>query len=212
MMNYSVLVICRIMKLLVNYFDFGFVRPIRLGCFFVSKSLLRGSVFLALTLSLSGCGEDVSDLSLFLDEVARNSLRDLTPIPDVIGDGGASGVGHNFDFDPFVSESIVVESPHQTSNRPKQPLEKFSLTSITMVGTLARGEEISGIVIDPNGVSHRVGLGDYMGESEGRIVVIDDHSITVSQLVSDSQGQFVSQETMLFLAERSGRSDGKNLR
>jgi len=57
-----------------------------------------------------------------------------------------------------------------------------------MVGTLARNQVQWGLVLDQEGVVHRVQVGDYMGTQWGKIKRIRESGIDLEEIVSDGAG------------------------
>ena len=73
---------------------------------------------------------------------------------------------------PTADESASSSALRPDPNRPKEPLESFPLDGLDMVGTLGEGGTLVGLVMDPERVIHRVNVGNYMGQTDGRITAI----------------------------------------
>ena len=67
----------------------------------------------------------------------------------------------------------------------KEFLERFSLGSLSMVGTLQQSNETWALIEDDTGGVHRVQVGDYMGSQWGQIESIEDGRIDITEIVSD---------------------------
>ena len=100
-------------------------------------------------------------------EYAAQGLRD--PFSDAFPDTGGFG-------------------PRPDSDRRKHELEDFPLDSLEMVGTIGRGAGIIGLVMAPSKVTHRVRIGDYAGQADGRITSITEDRIELVELVPDGAG------------------------
>jgi type IV pilus assembly protein PilP len=96
-----------------------------------------------------------------------------------------------------VQECLVKPDP----NRVKEDLESFPLDSLDMVGTLGRGSDFYGLVKDPNGVVHRVTAGNFLGANTGRIILVRDDGIDLTELVPDGNGCFEVKEASISLED-----------
>ncbi|MEJ2693189.1 MAG: pilus assembly protein PilP [Candidatus Thiodiazotropha sp.] len=86
-------------------------------------------------------------------------------------------------------------------NRRKEELEHFSLDSIRMVGTLEQLDVTWGLVKTKEGTIHRVKTGNYMGQNHGRIVLISEDKIELTEIVQDGTGGYRKRQASLALAE-----------
>lgn len=103
-----------------------------------------------------------------------------------------------FDY-PFVQAPTGNLRPD--SNRPKQALESYTLDSLTMVGTMGGGTTLVALVQSPDKVVYRVSPGQYMGQSDGKVVEISTSEIKVVELVSDGAGGWMEQPAAIVLQE-----------
>jgi len=146
-----------------------------------------------------------SDLEQYVQEVLQRPAGGVDPIPEfpqvepyVYLPGGR--------LDPFWALSdeqpgdVAAGEGGQTTlpadwqiiifNRNKEELETFELDSLRMVGTMDRGGNFWGIIQDPEGVVHRVQLGNYMGKNNGEIVYLAEGQIELRELAQDGQGRW----------------------
>jgi type IV pilus assembly protein PilP len=70
-------------------------------------------------------------------------------------------------------------------DRPKQPLERFTLDSLALVGSLQRNGQNWTLIKDPQGGIHRAQVGDYLGRDHGRITNMGAGFVAVIEIVSD---------------------------
>lgn len=103
-----------------------------------------------------------------------------------------------FDY-PFVQAPTGNLRPD--SNRPKQALESYTLDSLTMVGTMGGGSALVALVQSPDKVVYRVSQGQYMGQSDGKVVGISTTEIKLVELVSDGAGGWMEQPAAIVLKE-----------
>lgn len=92
-----------------------------------------------------------------------------------------SGAGRS----PFqVDHAPQPDEPHPEM-QGKQPLERFALARLQMVGVLARRGVAVGLVRDPTGHVHRAGAGDRLGLHGGRITSVGFDGMEIVETLSD---------------------------
>ena len=86
---------------------------------------------------------------------------------------------------PFqVDHASQPDDPHREM-QGKQPLERFALARLQMVGVLARRGVAVGLVRDPTGHIHRAGAGDRLGLHGGRVTSVAFDGMEVVETLSD---------------------------
>ena len=108
--------------------------------------------------------------------------------------------------DPFSlsaqeQEQTVKSGPHPDQNRAPEPLESFPLDGLKMSGTLGLANKIEGLVRDPDGVVHRVHLGNYIGQNFGRITAIGEDHIDLVELVPNGAGGWMERQATIALGD-----------
>jgi type IV pilus assembly protein PilP len=93
----------------------------------------------------------------------------------------------------------AVDGPDQ--NRPREFLEQFPLDTLRMVGTLADRRASFGLVQDKDGLVHRVGVGNHMGQNYGRIISITDSEIQLVEIISDGLGGYLERPAAIGLTD-----------
>ena len=68
-----------------------------------------------------------------------------------------------------------------------------------MVGTLDMSENVYGLVQTADGLIHRVILGNYMGQNDGRITGITESEITLVEIISDGIGGYIERDAAISL-------------
>ena len=87
-------------------------------------------------------------------------------------------------------------------NRPKQPLEQYSLDQIQMVGSLTlHGQRYA--LLKAGNLLYRAHVGEYAGQHYGRITQIDENQVVLQELVQDATGDWVQRTATLQLQESS---------
>ena len=174
------------------------------------KNLVRlTSVSLLLVLTLAACSESLEDLTKYIADVQERPADPIPPIPAVRTytpyeyDGA---VGRD-PFRPSLSEGSDDErssnrsGPQPDVERAKEYLERYELDAMAMVGTFKKEEFYWALVRDPEGVVHRVPVGNYIGKNHGQVVQISDTTVSVSELISDGAGGWLVREASIALGE-----------
>lgn len=108
--------------------------------------------------------------------------------------------------DPFglsveEQEQAADAGPHPDQNRPREPLESFTLDGLKMSGTLGTSTRIEGLVRDPDGVVHRVHVGNYLGQNYGRITAISEDRIELVELIPNGSGGWMERQAAIALGD-----------
>lgn len=108
--------------------------------------------------------------------------------------------------DPFglsaeEQEQTVSNGPHPDQNRAPEPLEAFPLDGLKMSGTLGVGSKIEGLIRDPDGVLHRVHVGNYLGQNFGRITAVSEDHIDLVELISNGAGGWMERQATIALGD-----------
>ena len=83
--------------------------------------------------------------------------------------------------------------------RSREFLEQFPLDTLSMVGTMTVGGTYYGLVQTPDTLVHRVQMGNYVGQNDGRIVSINEDEIEVIEIVADGIGGYIEREASIGL-------------
>jgi type IV pilus assembly protein PilP len=164
---------------------------------------LRLPLAVAVALLLVGCGRGTSDLERYVTEVKSRPGPPLEPLP-VMQQFETFEYDAQHLRDPFSApdEQQATASgsgPRPDPDRRKEALEMFPLDSLDMVGTLGSGTTLVGLIMDPDRVIHRVQLGNYMGQNDGRIMAIHEDRIELVELVSDGAGGWIERDATVAL-------------
>jgi type IV pilus assembly protein PilP len=157
----------------------------------------------AVMLLIGGCSKDVNDLYTFIENEKASNVGSVKPIPQFKPYESFSYTAAEL-RDPFESnvemdqdQASAADALHPETNRPKQPLEAFPLDTLAMVGTLEQKEDRWGLIKDPQNIVHRVKLGNYMGQNEGRILEITETDIRLVEVVPDGIGGFIERDASI---------------
>ncbi|MBT5032619.1 MAG: pilus assembly protein PilP, partial [Proteobacteria bacterium] len=146
--------------------------------------LARRWILLAVMGALSACGEvNTSDLVDFVEAAHRDSKPEIEPLPEI-------RLYEKFVYsasalpDPFAVLNLLPgdDGPFGSgispdTNRRQEPLEKYSLDELLLVGSIQRNGEIWAIVRAPDGTVHRITNGNYLGMNFGRVVNVANYRV-----------------------------------
>ena len=68
-----------------------------------------------------------------------------------------------------------------------------------MVGTFAKEASEWALVKDPDGVVHRVAVGNYMGKNHGKVRGISNDEVQLSEFIADGAGGWLVREASIAL-------------
>ena len=165
--------------------------------------ILKQSMLCASLLSLASCSQDISDLQTFISQTKSAHVGSVKPIPQFKPYESFSYSAAEL-RDPFVA-TIDLEDDETTktsllnpdSTRPREPLEVFPLDTLSMVGILEQNDQLWGLIKDPQNIVHRVQVGHYMGQSEGRILEINETAIYLVEIVPDGIGGYIERDASI---------------
>jgi type IV pilus assembly protein PilP len=107
-----------------------------------------------------------------------------------------------FDLSPEeLDDTSAANGPHPDQNRPREPLESFPLDGLKMSGTMGLAKAMEGLVRDPDGVVHRVHVGNYIGQNYGRISAIGEDKIELVELVPNGAGGWMERPAAISLGD-----------
>jgi type IV pilus assembly protein PilP len=159
---------------------------------------------LLLVLGLTGCGGgNMEDLQTFVAETGKDMQGKIEPLPEV---KVYEPFSYNaFDLpDPFKPRKLSTGGGggmQPDLNRPKEPLEAFSLETLKMVGVLSQKGAIQAVIKTPDNSIYHVRKGNYVGQNFGLITQISDSEVVLREIVQDSAGDWSERTSTLILQE-----------
>jgi len=166
---------------------------------------MKRLAILFVTLGLTGCGVgSMEDLQTFVAETGKDMQGKIEPLPEV---KVYEPFTYNaFDLpDPFKPRKLSVSGSgggiQPDLNRPKEPLEAFSLETLSMVGMLSRQGVIHAVIKTPDKAIYHVKKGNYVGQNFGLVTQITDSEVTLREIVQDSAGDWSERTSTLNLQE-----------
>lgn len=163
---------------------------------------------LVLSTLLAACSGRQDDLNRYIAEVKARPATPIPPIPPVRT------------YTPYVYEGLLGRDPFRRSTsegsdqvaqsgsstgprpdlqRPREYLERFELDTLSMVGTFSKGTSDWALIRDPDGVIHRVAVGNYIGKNHGKISSISNNEVQLSEFIADGIGGWLVREASVAL-------------
>lgn len=160
-------------------------------------------------LFLVGCSGDMSDLKAYIDKI-KNRQKDpnIGAIPEISGyvpyaykaKDRRSPFKH-FEFDKEDRKKTPDTGISPNFERPKDPLERYPLGALTMVGTLTVDDSEYALIRGPGGVVHRLIVGDHLGKDFGEIVEITQTAVHLIEIVPNGLGGYKKRPAIVALAK-----------
>lgn len=154
-----------------------------------------------ITLLMAACGEgEEQDIRDWMKEESRGlkgrvpNLPEIKALPVLAYEPG--DLSAPFAPDKIFAGDIRAGRGSMVSGGPKeinpdaQPMIKYPLESIRLVGTIQVGNELRAVVASEREPVRQVRIGDYLGQNNGRITAIEPAT-------GDSEGRIVLKEVVL---------------
>ncbi|WP_048308038.1 pilus assembly protein PilP [Halomonas sp. PR-M31] len=172
---------------------------------------MKGRIFgPLLMIVLTGCSDsDLGGLERQLNVLQSRPTGQVAPLPEApvyrpVTYDQAAGRS------PFAPRRPETEQDRDLGQelapdlqRPREPLEAYTLESLILVGTLRTDERTSALIRDPQGEVHRLYVGGHLGTDFGRIIHIDERSLQLLEIVPNGQGGWIERRGKLALNDDS---------
>ena len=172
------------------------------------KSRLVHILLAGALLALVGCAADQDDLNRYIADVKSRPPTPIDPIPPVRTYTPYEYQGL-LGRDPFrrstsegsdeVANTASGSGPRPDLQRPKEYLERFELDTLEMVGTFSKETNDWALIRDPDGVIHRVAVGNYMGKNHGKVQLIKADEVALSEFINDGVGGWIVRQAEMAL-------------
>ena len=175
-----------------------------------AKQFVRVATLMPMmVLLLTACNESIQDLNKYIATVKERPAEPIPPIPPVRTYSPYEYDG-SVGRDPFRASLSEGSNEQRTTNltgprpnfeRPKEYLERYELDAMSMVGTFRKEKSYWALIRDPAGEVHRVSVGNYMGRNHGKVAVVSDTQVSMSELISDGAGGWLVREASILPGE-----------
>jgi type IV pilus assembly protein PilP len=175
---------------------------------YASTHRVLAIALLAGCLGLGACSNDMDELDRYINEVKARPGGRIEPLPEIkpyeVFTYVADAEGLRSPFVPDSPQTTAVSNtggPGPDPERSREFLEQFPLDTLRMVGTMELGNTQFGLVQTSDGLIHRVVLGNYMGQNDGRVVAVTDSEIELIEIISDGIGGYLEREAAVGLSD-----------
>ncbi len=174
---------------------------------------------LTFSLLLSACvSRDITAVESEVSQIMARKGGRIEPVPEIkLYEAYIYSSGEQDARDPFklfyvvakpeatdngaADNGLTEEMKRERDNRNREELEQFELDSLRMVGTIDNDNNNWAIVLDPEGVVHRISVGNYMGTNIGKVINVFEDRIELREIFQDGTGRWAEREATLALIE-----------
>jgi type IV pilus assembly protein PilP len=178
----------------------------------LSSGFALHAVMLSMTLLLTACNHDMQDLREYVSKVKAQRPGGIGPMPEEKPYLAFTYPPENT-LSPFDASALAANpvktaaADGDTTLRPDPShmpefLESFPLDSLHMVGTLQQGKVIWALIATPDRTIQRVAKGNFVGQNHGKITMVEESRIDISELVPNGLGGFMRHEASIALSEQ----------
>lgn len=153
-------------------------------------------------LILSGCSSNgYNDLDEWMKTQEKSVSKKIPAIPEA---KVFQPITFNAKDDPFKEKPMAnLEALEKNKyapdlNRRKEPLEKYSLDQLKIIGMLKKEGKIFAIIRSPDGKNNYVTNGNYIGGNYGQIVSINESQLKLEERVQDADEWKIKNTTLSF--------------
>ena len=161
---------------------------------------------ISLSILLAACsGGESDDLDKFMAEAAQGMRAKIDPLPEV---KPYVPIEYNVDgalndpFKPRKAQTTKTTGIQPDFNRPKEPLEAYTLESLKLVGSLSKDNLQYALIKTPDNNVQQVSIGNYIGQDFGIVTEITENEVMLKEIVQDEMsGDWIEQSTSIALEE-----------
>lgn len=164
--------------------------------------------FILLSILLVSCSlEQGSELKEFVNEVRARPAGKIKPLPDFDQYSSftysASAIRSPFELRLAAKEENYAKEESQVFpdfERTKEPLEEFSLSELSMVGTVTKIDGyLWALIRNSKGTVSAVKKGQYLGKNFGKIIDVTTKKISIIEIVPDGPGRWIERPQVMTL-------------
>ena len=160
------------------------------------------SLLVAAAAGLAGCSSGDDDLQTFIADTNKEAGGRVEPLPEV--KPYPAYIYADMDKrSPFMPTSPNAGNPNlrPDAHRNREFLEQYSLDTMKMVGTIQQSGQTYGLLQTKDGLVHRVVVGNYVGQNDGKITAITTSKIDVREIIPDGLGGYIERPAGIALNE-----------
>ena len=168
--------------------------------------MIHYRVFTAgLFLLMAACSDGTDDVEVFVSDLKNKPRLKAPDVPALKADPKFS-----YESEQLRNPFAAYQPPEKENKNPissdrertQEPLERYDLKNLALVGTLRQANKTWGLVGTPEGQIHPVAIGNPIGRNKGRIVSIQETALTVKEIIPDGLGAWREQETQVAMPVR----------
>ncbi len=160
---------------------------------------------------LLGCdmGGSDSDLHEYIAKIKARSAGEIEKIPSFrpyeAFNYSAMLLRSPFDRPVVELQQLLRSSGKKIQpdlNREREHLENYSVSALSMVGTIKKDGVLWGLIADDQGGVHRVKEGNYVGRNHGQVTVVNQAQVEFIEIVSDGLNGWVERPRSLRIEDK----------
>jgi type IV pilus assembly protein PilP len=171
----------------------------------------------AVIAAISGCtASNEVEIQQWMAEVRQTMKPTTQPVPEPKEFAPFAYEARTL-VDPFDAQKVVMAVARQQQarvsasaikpdlDRRRETLEGFPLDQVRMVGMMRQsGTNVA--LLETNGATHLVRVGNYVGQNFGLITRISESELQLKEIVQDAAGEWVERPAKLELQEATTRT------
>ncbi len=171
----------------------------------------------AAVVAIAGCtASNEVEIQQWMTEVRQTMKPTTQPVPEP-KEFSPFAYDAKSQVDPFDAQKVVMAVARQQQarvsastikpdlDRRRETLEGFPLDQIRMVGMMRQsGNNVA--LLETNGATHLVRVGNYVGQNFGLITRISESELQLKEIVQDAAGEWVERPAKLELQEAPTRT------
>jgi type IV pilus assembly protein PilP len=167
----------------------------------LGRAIQLGALACCFLTGLAACSSADDELTRFIEDTKRQPGGRVEPLPEVKPYEMFiySATDTRSPFAPSVPGGLGGPSLRPDSKRNREFLEQFPLDTMKMVGTLKLNDRMYGLVQTKDGLVHRVSIGNYLGQADGKITEIVPSKISLTEIVPDGLGGYMERNAAIGL-------------
>ena len=177
--------------------------------------MIRVACSLLLTGLLMGCGVQTNDLQAFIADTKKNTPVNIEPYPEFTTmppfDYAAQELRspfqrpRNLSLEPIVRQQANCLQPD--AQREKEALERYGIDALTLSGFFTSKGQQWALFKANDGTVHKATAGNYLGLFFGKITLISNGRVEITELLPDGAGCWQQKNTILSMNSTTGEEN-----
>lgn len=157
------------------------------------------------SITLTGCfgSSEKENLEQWMQSASAGLHGKVEPLPELLAyqpyDIQYASAGSPFAPQRLEEARKKAQGNRPNTNRVRELLENYELNQIRLTGTIKQNKQYFGLIQTPDGAIYRVKPGNYIGPNFGVVKRITETELVLEETVEDINGEWIQQETSLYL-------------